>query len=147
MNWLKRNRVLSGAAVLAAIGLVAFWVRSLGGVSVSETAPVSPQPKETQKDFYQRYGLTSNAPERTADATAEPVQQIRVTFRAVMLDRTAPGTSISDADFAFEMEKELKKSPLFDSQETTLAPAIIRDETAGTFSFGAKLKLKQPLKL
>jgi hypothetical protein len=75
------------------------------------------------------------------------LQKIRVTFRAVQLDRVAPGTSMSDADLAFEMEKELKKSPLFDSQETVLSPVMTRDEATGTFSFGATLALKQPLKL
>jgi hypothetical protein len=48
---------------------------------------------------------------------------------------------------AFDVETQLKNSPLFDPKGTTLSPTITADPTTGTFTFGITVALLNPLKL
>jgi type IV pilus assembly protein PilM len=81
---------------------------------------------------------------RPRSATNE-VAVFNVTCRAVnlkKLDATANGL------LAYELERQLQSSPLFDPKETRLSGPIDQaDDAALTFTFGLTVKLKNPLKL
>jgi hypothetical protein len=49
-------------------------------------------------------------------------------------------------NIVFALQDELKTCPLFDPAGTELTDPIASDEATGTFTFGATLALKQPLK-
>jgi uncharacterized UPF0160 family protein len=51
-------------------------------------------------------------------------------------------------DHLFDLEKEVKASPLFEAAETQLSGNLEQvEDSAASFTFGLKLKLKRPIKL
>jgi type IV pilus assembly protein PilM len=88
-------------------------------------------------------GMTGSAGPTTAVPTE--ISAITMTFRAVSLKSVNPS---ADAEIAYALLEELKKSPLFVAEKTQFtAEGIVQDESNGTFSFGVQATLKQPLKL
>jgi hypothetical protein len=78
-------------------------------------------------------------------AVPTEISAITMTFRAVSLKSVNPS---ADAEIAYALLEELKKSPLFVAEKTQFtAEGILQDESNGTFSFGVQATLKQPLKL
>jgi len=72
-----------------------------------------------------------------------PGSVINIRCRAVDLSRVSPSAK---QDIVFALQGELKTCPLFDPAGTELTDPIAPDEATGTFTFGATLALKQPLK-
>jgi len=75
-----------------------------------------------------------------------PESVINIVCEAVDLTYLSPSAK---QDIVFALESELKACPLFDSAGTQLnsMPGITENPTKGTFTFGATIILKQPLKL
>jgi hypothetical protein len=69
---------------------------------------------------------------------------IQLTCRAVDLSSVDPSANTA---IAFEVENQMKASPLFDPKATVLSPTITSDPTTGTFTFGITVALQNPLKL
>lgn len=71
---------------------------------------------------------------------------IDIKFRAVNLTRG--GESAANNKLAYAVEKEFKQSSFFDSDGTKLAGELESvDATAQTFTFGMRLKLRNPMKM
>ena len=103
-------------------------------------------------------GLRPSMGESTpgAEAGAAPagnsnqVATVTIVCRGVSLTRVLSSGDAASAntEVAFALESALKRSPLFDADETHLTQKVAEDEaTPGTFTFGLTLKLKRPLKL
>src|SRR5438552_1533492 len=90
--------------------------------------------------------LTPTASTKTTPASTNEIATITVKCRGLNLKKVSP---TANDDLAFAVQDALRKSPLFDPQETKLSGAIEQvDETNSvTFSFGVTLKLKHPMKL
>jgi hypothetical protein len=70
---------------------------------------------------------------------------VNMSFRAVNMKTISP---MANDELAFELERMLQLSPLFDPKETKLTGQIeVVDSSAVTFSFGVTLRLKKPLAL
>ena len=72
-----------------------------------------------------------------------PGSVINIRCRAVDLSSVSPSAK---QNIVFALQDELKTCPLFDPAGTELTDPIAPDEATGTFTFGATLALKQPLK-
>ncbi len=71
---------------------------------------------------------------------------IDIKFRAVNLNRN--GEFAANNKLAYAVEKEFKQSSFFDSDGTKLAGELESvDATAQTFTFGMRLKLRNPMKM
>ena len=70
---------------------------------------------------------------------------VNMTFRAVNMRSYS---HLANDELAYELQRALQSSPLFDPKETKLTGQIeVVDASAVTFSFGVTLRLKHPLKL
>ena len=70
------------------------------------------------------------------------------TMRGVNLKKVSASTFANAAnELAFDLEKELKASPLFDDKETKLDGNITEEDDSPTFKFDVKVKLKKVVKL
>jgi hypothetical protein len=76
-----------------------------------------------------------------ATISTNEVGTVQVLFRSVNITAVASANS----DIAFALENELKQSNYFDPTNTALTGQITVEDT--TFTFGATVKLKKPLKL
>jgi type IV pilus assembly protein PilM len=139
------------------------WIESFISATPGLLAPVVTEATEEEssapavseqylKLMQQRYGVnvmtpkptTEVAPKATAVATNE-ISVFNVVCRGVNLKRVEAN---ANKKLAVEVQKTLQASPMFDPKETALSGQFDDvDETALTFSFGMKLKLKRPLKL
>ena len=106
------------------------------GAGPEGTAP-TPPPPATNPDGTP---VDPNAPGAGAAGTNE-VGSVNVIFRSVNITQPASANS----DIAFALENELKACGYFDPTNTALTGQITVEDT--TFTFGATVKLKQPLKL
>ena len=91
-------------------------------------------------------GTGSSAQTSSGQAPAvggTPGQTIQLVCRAVDLSAV---DSAANSDIAFEVQSQLKSSPLFDPNGTVLS-TVTPDPTTGTFSFGITVVLQNPLKL
>jgi type IV pilus assembly protein PilM len=87
---------------------------------------------------------TSAAPVKTSNSTNE-VAYIDLRIRAVNLIRVRPQ---ANSELAYELEREMKNSPLFEANETQLTGNLDGvDENAPSFSFPLKVRLKRPMEL
>jgi hypothetical protein len=57
------------------------------------------------------------------------------------------GDASANSETAFEIESQLKASPLFDSKATQLTGQIVPDDSTGTFTFGVTIMPSNPLHL
>jgi type IV pilus assembly protein PilM len=86
------------------------------------------------------------APTMTTTPGVTEVSTITIVFRAVSLVNTTVPSA--NTDIAYATEAALKNCPLFDKDETKLEGTIdAGDNNSGTFTFGATVKLKIPMKL
>lgn len=127
-------------------------------------APQMPNPEQSEA-FRRRYNLAppGGAPENAAPpppgAPASPaagrarggaggsneISTITVTFKALGWNSLF---SEADKETASTVLAEIKKSPLFNAQETIIPNgAIDNEEAPGVFKFNVFIKLKNPLKL
>jgi len=106
-----------------------------GGMAESGTAP--PPPPPTNPDG------TPVDPAAAGGATisTNEVATVQVLFRSVNIG----GVASAQSDIAYAVENELKNSSYFDPTNTALTGEIKAEDT--TFTFGATVKLKKPLKL
>ena len=77
-------------------------------------------------------------------AATNEIATINLTIRAVNLSKAR--TSANN-DLAFDLQKEMKASPLFDANETQFSGQLSEDDNSPTFTFPMKIKLKRPMKL
>jgi len=76
------------------------------------------------------------------------VALLTFTMRGVNLKKVSASTFANAAnELAFDLEKELKASPLFDDKETKLDGNITEEDDSPTFKFDVKVKLKKVVKL
>jgi hypothetical protein len=81
---------------------------------------------------------------KKAESTNE-IATINLTISAVNLVKVRPQ---ANNEIAFDVEKALKASPLFDDKETSLSGNLQTvEDSAPSFTFPLKLKLKRPIKL
>lgn len=86
-----------------------------------------------------------NTPPQNAGADAS-TNAITLVCRAVDLTKVT-GDASANNESAFEVENQLKASPLFDPKTTQLSGQITPDDATGTFTFGVTITLQNPLKL
>jgi type IV pilus assembly protein PilM len=98
-------------------------------------------------------GSTFPAPDNNAPNTPPPyagadasTNAITLVCRAVDLTKVT-GDASANNETAFEVENQLKTSPLFDPKTTQLSGQITPDDATGTFTFGVTITLQNPLKL
>jgi hypothetical protein len=89
-------------------------------------------------------GMAPPPPPPGANGAGGTDGTIQVVCRS--MDMTAVDPS-ANTTIAFDVESQLKNSPLFDPKGTTLSPTITQDSASGTFSFGITVTLLNPLKL
>jgi type IV pilus assembly protein PilM len=147
-------------------GTVGVWVETF--LSTEPTQPVAQAAAEeapTQPSYMmdpvlmKRYGLVPRggaagegsgegagegvAPKKSAPSNStNEISSISLTLRAVNLSRVRTG---ANNDLVFEVQNQLKGSPLFDPNETRFDGTLSEEEN--TFSFPMKVKLKRPMKL
>ena len=85
-----------------------------------------------------------NTPPQNAGADAS-TNAITLVCRAVDLTKVT-GDASANNESAFEVENQLKASPLFDPKTTQLSGQITPDDATGTFTFGVTITLQNPLK-
>jgi len=87
-------------------------------------------------------GSGGEAPAKKSAASTNEVATINITIRAVNLKAKA------NSEVAYELERGMKASSLFDEKETQLSGNLeqVEDSTA-SFTFPLKVKLKRPIKL
>lgn len=150
-------------------GTVGVWIDTL--ITTEPTQPVAQQasaeegttqssnPYGMDPALMKRYGLLPKTPaagEGGGEAAAEgaapkkpkasnstnEISTIGLTLRAVNLSRLKTG---ANNELVFEVQNQLKTSPLFDPNETRFDGTLSEEEN--TFSFPMKVKLKRPMKL
>jgi type IV pilus assembly protein PilM len=84
------------------------------------------------------------SPQVTAPTGAVTGQTIQLTCRAVDLNAVDPTARTA---IAFEVESQMKSSPLFDPKGTMLSRTVTPDEATGTITFDITVALQNPLKL
>ena len=77
-----------------------------------------------------------------ASNSTNEIATVSMTFRAVNLSKLKTG---ANNELVFEVQNQLKASPLFDANETRFDGNLNEEES--TFSFPIKVKLKRPIKL
>ena len=85
----------------------------------------------------------ASAPNPAAGGPPDNAMPVTLVCRAVDLSAIDPS---ANSGIAYAVESELKACPLFD-QKTQLASQTSQVEANGTFTFGVKLVLQNPLKL
>lgn len=122
-------------------------------VAAQEEESPRMNPMRMDPALARRYGLIPKATEGEGDGTGEAtakkpaastneVATINITIRAVNLKAKA------NSEVAYELERGMKTSPLFDEKETQLSGNLDQvEDTAASFTFPLKVKLKRPIKL
>jgi type IV pilus assembly protein PilM len=89
-------------------------------------------------------GMAAPTPaDNSTAAAANPAAAVSLVYRAV--DLTAVD-SAANGEIAYAVENELKSCPLFDANNTQLVGQTTPVDAKGTFTFGVKLVLQNPLK-
>ncbi len=88
-------------------------------------------------------GAAGAAKKGKASSTNE-VATVKLTIRAVNLSKSKTG---ANSELAYELQREMKASALFDPAETQFSGTLSEEENAPTFSFPMTVKLKRPMKL
>ena len=90
-------------------------------------------------------GGEAAAKPKAAAANTNELAVINVTIRAVNLQHVK---AQANNDLAYELERAIKASPLFDDKESQLSGTLEQvEDSAITFTFPLKLKLRRPIKL
>lgn len=85
---------------------------------------------------------TPAAPKAKAANSTNEIVVLNLEIEAVNLKSAA-----SNSDLAYELERRMKESLMFDGDGTQLSGNITQDDAATTFKFPLKVKLKRPIKL
>ena len=91
--------------------------------------------------------LPMGGPARSStQANTNEISVVNLTCRGVSWNKVSP---TADSELAYALLKELQTSPMFLSgtNGTQLSGSMQQDDSAGTFAFDVKLKLKKPIKL
>jgi len=132
------------------------WIEqfiTLSGVSgVSGSVGSSPIQADTdaaRTSAMARYqAATRAAAQQQATAVVTTVQTNSISLVCRAVDQTkVSGDASANSETAFEIESQLKASPLFDSKATQLTGQIVPDDSTGTFTFGITLMPSNPLHL
>lgn len=83
-------------------------------------------------------------PPQQAAGAASAASTFQVICRAVDLSAIDPSANTT---IAFDVESQLKNSPMFDPKGTLLSPTLTSDPASGTFSFGITVALPNPMKM
>src|SRR5688572_16234177 len=143
-------------------------------IGTTPTAPtMSREMTESQRQFYERYGIPPGGgapvpiappppvPEggvptvegvpgsATASATgnSNEVATITLLCRAVDMTKIPGVTADANITVAYAVENELKANALFNPTNTLLSPQLTPDDASGTVTFEVKLALKRAIKL
>ncbi len=88
------------------------------------------------------------AQQQTTAVVTTPDQTNSITLVCRAMDQTkVSGDASANSETAFEVESQLKASPLFDSKATQLTGQIVPDDSTGTFTFGVTIMPSNPLHL
>jgi type IV pilus assembly protein PilM len=112
------------------------WIEQL--TALANAGPVAPPANN--------FGM---GPPPAADASAGATvntNTITIVCRAVDMTKIS-GDASANNETAFEVESQLKASPMFDPKTTQLSGQIATDDSNGTFTFGVTITLQNPLKL
>ena len=170
---LERQRTLKVTedATRAKLGApaISVWIETLKSTEVAAPA-VSPAEESTETAqqaspymldpvLAKRYGLvptgasaegapatpsrSTKSASKKSGATNE-ISTIDITVRAVNLSGFRPN---ANSELAYDLERELKASPLFDESETLLSGSLdVVDENSPSFSFPVKVTLRRSIK-
>jgi hypothetical protein len=82
---------------------------------------------------------------KAAPASTNEIATINVKIRATNMRQVSPQ---ANNEIAYDLEKELRASKLFDEKETALSgESKLPEDSSPYFEFDVKLKLKRPIKL
>lgn len=149
----------------SAPGSVGVWIDTFLSAEVTQAVAATPTEETPSQPSYmmdpvlmKRYGLIPRGPtgegggesagEGTVTKKSSPtnstneISSLSMTLRAVNLSRVKTG---ANNELVFEVQNQLKNSPIFDPNETRFDGDLKEEET--TFSFPMKVKLKRPMKL
>ncbi len=149
----------------SAPGTVGVWIDTFLSAEVTQAVAQAPAEEAPSQPSYmmdpvlmKRYGLVPRGPtgegggegggegvvtkkSSPANSTNE-ISSLSMTLRAVNLSRVKTG---ANNELVFEVQNQLKNSPIFDPNETRFDGDLKEEDT--TFSFPMKVKLKRPMKL
>jgi len=120
------------------------WIEQLtalanAGASAG-AADVNPANPNTANAAYGRPARVQAAADSTSNTNT-----ITLVCRAVDLTK-ASGDASANNETAFDVENQLKASPMFDPKTTQLNGQITPDDSNGTFTFGVTVTLQNPFK-
>ncbi len=107
-------------------------------------------PKKTEGEGAEGGGETAAATTGAAGgkkgkaASTNEISTVKLTIRAVNLSKSKTG---ANSELAYELQREMKASALFDPAETQFSGTLSEVEGETTFSFPMTIKLKRPMKL
>lgn len=163
---LKSGEAVSSQKLGVPVGI---WVDTL--YSTEPTTPVVADTSQSEgaptyvsmsPELMRRYGLLKGpavpgegggeggdaaAPKaaKSKSTSTNEVAVLTLTVRAVNLQKVKQE---ANGQLAYDLEKEVKASPLFEAAETQLSGNLEQvEDSAASFTFGLKLKLKRPIKL
>lgn len=163
---LKATEASSSQSIGAPVGI---WVDTFYSTEpatspgdVAEEENNSAKPYMMSRELMLRYGLIkAGSPEAAggeggeagapkaakakSSGSTNEVAVLNLTIRAVNLTKVKQE---ANGQIAYDLQREAKASPMFDPSETQLSGNLDQvDDTASTFTFPLKLKLKRPIKL
>jgi type IV pilus assembly protein PilM len=102
------------------------------------------EPDPTLVEYDPMTGLPIESTSSSSSSTNQ-IAFIDITLRAVNLQRVRPQ---ANSELAYELQREMKESPLFEANETQLTGNLDSvDQSAHSFTFPMKIKLKRPMEL
>ena len=122
---------------------VGIWIEQLN-TDLGQTGGGNPMPGPTYPGPRGMPGMAPPPPPPGANGAGGTDGTIQVVCRSMDMSAVDPSANTT---IAFDVESQLKNSPLFDPKGTTLSPTITQDSASGTFSFGITVTLLNPLKL
>lgn len=164
---LRATEIASSQSIGAPVGI---WVDTFYSTEPA-TAPGavaeednSSKPYMMSRELMIRYGLIKAGPagasgegggeggeaapkaaKAKSAASTNEVAVLNLTIRAVNLAKVKQE---ANGQIAYDLQREAKASPMFDASETQLSGNLDQvEDTASTFTFPLKLKLKRPIKL
>lgn len=115
-----------------------------GGAAAGGAGGVDPYGDPSTMEFDPMTGLPIASSGSSGTSTNE-IAVIELRFRAVNLQRVRPQ---ANSELAYELQKEMKESPLFEASETQLTGNLDAvDPTTRSFSFPMQVKLKRAMEL
>jgi type IV pilus assembly protein PilM len=167
---LRRVMVDTERSARAKLGVdVGVWIDTLLSTEPTVQQPTEEGTEETPRInpmmmdpvLARRYGLipakpvegqeANEAPSANATPGARRTGSAASTNEVAVLNLTIRAVNLkakSNTDLAYEVERNMKTSALFDEKETQLSGKIDQvEDSAASFTFPLKVKLKRPIKL